>query len=192
MLRTLPLVSSGTGIVFMQSGSRAWDLDHYSVLYCIICNFFSYIVVTEQCQAHNKVYRSTGSFQWHLIGYSIRLAKYALLSVYVCMYIFLHPLDSRFLFPFLKIVEFPEVLRNYIAQTYMATLDLKIRFSHHTFNFTFILLEMDKNWGWFVYFCMSLILKGRNKWVKFIVVYSCPVNRGSKFLGIVKLFSFYL
>lgn len=148
----------------------------------------------EQCLAHNRVNRSTGYLQWYLIVYSIRLAKHALLSIYVCMYFFLLLIRLQSLFRFFysffkkQLSSLRFFLRNHIiAQNYMAMLDLRISFSHHTFNFTFCQKWIKTEVDLFV-FSMSLVLKGRNKYTRFIVLYSCPVGGGNKFSGVIKLF----
>lgn len=111
--------------------------------------------------------------------------------MYVCIFSSINQTPDFiqiFLFSFLKIVEFPEVLRNQIiVQNYMAMLELRISFSHHTFNFTFCQKWIKTEVDLFV-FCMSLVQKGRNKYTRFIVLYSCPVDGGNEFLSVIKLF----
>lgn len=83
MLKVSLLVIGGTGIVSGQSGSRAWDPNHYSVF---IRKFISCILFVEQCLARGKLYRSAGYFQWHLL-YTYSQVGRVHVIFHLCMYI---------------------------------------------------------------------------------------------------------
>lgn len=87
MLKVSLLVTGGTGIVSGQSGSNAWDPNHYSIF---ICKFISYVLFVEQCLACGKLYRSAGYFQWHLLYTYSQVGRAHVifhLCMYICMYV---------------------------------------------------------------------------------------------------------